>query len=79
MPLWKLQREISSEEFTELLAFKRLYTWQPDLWFGLQRHAFVARGGDLKDFVPIKPDETASDRKTQAAEDQMDADSDGGW
>lgn len=69
-----LQKAISSEHFTELKAFKRLYTFDPDQWFSSEQIAWAERGGDISAFVPIKrgdPDEMRA-RRAAIAESQMD-------
>lgn len=69
-----LQKVISSKHFTELKAFKRLYTFDPDQWFSSEQIAWAERGGDISAFVPIKrgdPDELRR-RRMEMAERQMD-------
>lgn len=69
-----LQKRIDSKHFTELLAFRRLFTWNPDLWYSQQQVALAARGADLKKFVPVKirDEEERAKRRAEEAEERLD-------
>lgn len=71
----ELQRRISSFDFTELLAYRRRNTFQPDLWFAALRVAIAAAGGGVSpDFLPMADPDAERRRAAaaQAAEERLD-------
>lgn len=79
IPLWRLQKEISSEHFTELKAYRNRNTLDPDLWFSQARvagHIAASAGVELsvRDFVPINDPHAEERRQAQMrrAEEMLD-------
>jgi hypothetical protein len=70
----RLQRELSSRDFTAYRAYARRNTLQPDVWFAAFQNARCAAGDPPEKFIPIVRGDEDEERRRRAitAEESLD-------